>query len=140
VPELVTALQQLYRDRGLAITAPALPPALVAIDRQDLVELLGNLLDNACKHARRQVQLELYVDAELHLLVADDGPGIADAELASLPARGKRLDERTAGHGLGLSIVQDIVNDHGGQLRLTRSAALGGLAAEVTLPLPTGRG
>jgi signal transduction histidine kinase len=140
VPELVAALQQLYRDRGLAIAVPALPSTLVAIDRQDLVELLGNLLDNACKHARAQVQLELEIDSALHLLVADDGPGIAAAELASLPTRGRRLDERTAGHGLGLSIVQDIVNDHGGQLRLTRSAALGGLAAEVTLPLPTTRG
>ncbi|MCB1774295.1 MAG: sensor histidine kinase [Gammaproteobacteria bacterium] len=136
IPELVAAMQQLYRDRALQIQVGTLASTAVAIDRQDLVELLGNLLDNACKHARTRVQLDVDVDTALQLRVADDGPGIPASELDSLPARGKRLDERAGGHGLGLSIVQDIVNDHRGALRLARCDVLGGLAVEVSLPLP----
>lgn len=140
IPELVAALKQLYRDRALTISTGTLASTAVPIDRQDLVELLGNLLDNACKHAHSRIQLDVDVGTSLQLRIADDGPGIADSDLASLPVRGRRLDERASGHGLGLSIVQDIVGDHEGTLRFARSDALGGLVVDVTLPLPEAHG
>ena len=106
------------------------------IDREDALELLGNLLDNAGKWARRRVRLQLGIDAEEVLLeIADDGPGVADDQLSRLANRGARIDESTEGHGLGLAIVGDIVRSYDGELRFERAADLGGLAASVRLPV-----
>jgi signal transduction histidine kinase len=103
-------------------------------DREDLLELLGNLLDNACKFADSEVCLSIDVNRECYeLLVDDDGPGIAKAERDEVLQRGARLDEQIAGHGLGLGIVRDIVDAWGGDLQL-RDSPLGGLRVSVTLP------
>ena len=112
-------------------------------DREDLVEMLGNLGENACKWARNRVRISAESAASqaedraretrLVLRVDDDGPGMADADAARAGERGVRLDERTPGAGLGLSIVTDIAAAHGGSLRLARSP-LGGLRADLTLP------
>ncbi|MCL7462654.1 sensor histidine kinase [Pseudomonas sp. NW5] len=104
-------------------------------DREDLLELLGNLLDNACKWADSQVLCSAGRGAEGYwLAVEDDGPGIAPERRREVIARGQRLDEQVAGHGLGLAIVRDIAEACGGTLELEDSPALGGLCARVLLP------
>ncbi|MGI4839635.1 MAG: sensor histidine kinase [Janthinobacterium lividum] len=103
-------------------------------DREDLLELLGNLLDNACKFADSEVCLSIDANRDCYeLLVDDDGPGIVKAVRDDVLQRGARLDEQIAGHGLGLGIVRDIVDAWGGELQL-RDSPLGGLRVSVTLP------
>jgi len=104
-----------------------------------MIELLGNLLDNACKWATSAVRLDLAVDGALRIRVEDDGPGLDGVETEAMLERGTRLDETRSGHGLGLAIVRDIVALYGGRLALERSAALGGLSVEVTLPTEPSR-
>jgi signal transduction histidine kinase len=140
VAELLDALRQLYRERGLQIRSGALPEGTLPFDHEDMLELLGNLLDNACKWASRQVLLEIWFDDGLTIRVADDGPGVADSEQAALLRRGSRLDEQEAGHGLGLAIVKDLVSDYHGQIGLARAADLGGLEVRVSLPVAVSAG
>ena len=107
-------------------------------EEQDLQELLGNLLDNACKWARREVRVrvqpaDLAGRPQLRVEVEDDGPGMDDAQRAQASLRGVRLDESVPGAGLGLAIVQDLVELYGGTLDLQRSSR-GGLLAVLLLP------
>ncbi|MGK9065726.1 sensor histidine kinase [Stutzerimonas chloritidismutans] len=103
-------------------------------DREDMLELLGNLLDNACKFARSTVSLHIAPTANGYLIqVEDDGPGIPEQRREAVLERGIRLDERAEGHGLGLGIVRDILAAWHGQLTLGESE-LGGLRAEIHLP------
>ncbi|MBR0679478.1 sensor histidine kinase [Roseomonas eburnea] len=117
----------------------AIPAGLViAVDAQDLAEILGNLAENAAKWARSRIRIagrrDDAADAAVLLLVEDDGPGIPEDEAERALARGERLDATKPGAGLGLAIVGDLVEAHGGWLRLDRSASLGGLRAEIRLP------
>ena len=134
--DLIATVNALYADKGLDIAANIHAPAHLPFDQEDLLELLGNLLDNAAKWARGRVRLSLDATETLHILVEDDGPGVEPAEAEILLSRGSRLDETTPGHGLGLAIVGDIVRLHGGELRFGRSESLGGLAVKVELPIP----
>ena len=134
--DLIATVNALYADKGLDIAANIHAPAHLPFDQEDLLELLGNLLDNAAKWARGRVRLSLDATGPLHILVEDDGPGVEPAEAEILLSRGSRLDETTPGHGLGLAIVGDIVRLHGGELRFGRSESLGGLAVKVELPIP----
>ena len=110
-----------------------LPESLeVGMARDDLTELLGNLMDNASKWARDQVWISVEQDDGVSIVIEDDGPGVPDSELTSLVKRGVRLDEQTAGSGLGLAIARDILDAYDGQLSFTRSK-LGGLAVSVQL-------
>jgi len=133
IPDLIQALQGMYRDKNLLIKHTRLPAPL-ALDREDMLELLGNLLDNACKWSRGQVLLELGVEDGIRLRVEDDGPGVAERDLQELAKRGVRIDERSPGHGLGLAIVRDIVSLYGGSLDFSRSERSGGLCVQVHLP------
>jgi signal transduction histidine kinase len=139
VAGLLRVMQRVHAERGLALTE-ALPPDLPAFagEAQDLQEMIGNLLDNACKWARGHVVIQAQAvpgatPPRLRITVQDDGPGIAEPLLAQALARGQRLDERMPGDGLGLAIVQELAALYGGQLQLQR-AALGGLAALLELP------
>ena len=105
----------------------------ISVDREDALELVGNLLDNACKWAECEVHLVVDTRQGFHLCIEDDGPGIPSELRARLLGRGQRLDEEAPGHGLGLAIVQDIVLSYAGELSLGESAALGGLKVEVSL-------
>ena len=99
--------------------------------RDDLEEILGNLLDNACKWARQRVCISGAIkDANLLVWVDDDGPGLTAEQAARVSVRGVRLDERVQGSGLGLAIVQDLVNVYGGVMQLERST-LGGLRVRL---------
>ena len=137
VPALLGALQQMHAREGLRIEATGLPDRAVPLDDEDMIELLGNLLDNACKWAASTVRLHVAADGALLIRVEDDGPGVDGRAAETVLARGGRLDETRAGHGLGLAIVQDIVTLYGGRLALSRSADLGGLSVEVHLPIGT---
>lgn len=131
LPHLMTALRQIYPH--IEISCNDLPKRLPQ-DRDDMLELLGNLLDNACKYAHRQVKMTLRAEpAGTCIEIIDDGEGIAEHQLDQLTKRGVRLDESRAGHGIGLSLCRDIVDSYNGSLRFT-SASEGGLAVEVNLP------
>ncbi len=136
VPELFAALRQMYAGRDLDITCGPLPDAVLPFDHEDMLELLGNLLDNACKWAHRRVDLQIVLDAGMVVSVSDDGPGVPEQQRASLLHRGSRLDEQEVGHGLGLAIVKDLVGDYGGSIAFAQSSTLGGLEVRVVLPLP----
>ena len=136
---LVMTMRKLHRGRDLDIATTISPAARFRGDREDLIELAGNLLDNACKWAHHQVGLSIGKDADGFLLaIEDDGPGCADADLERIAERGVRLDEATAGHGLGLAIVRDIVSSYGGELLFGRSSRLGGMLVSVSIPVGGG--
>jgi signal transduction histidine kinase len=106
-------MEKIHRDRGIAIDVEASNQAKFRGERQDLEEMAGNLVDNACKWADSRVFIEVRVqpmgDADpgpmLHMIVDDDGRGLSAAERAQVSRRGQRLDESKPGSGLGLSIV-----------------------------------
>ncbi len=133
VPELVSVLQSMYQEKGLSIQFALTGQDIIAIDREDMMELLGNLLDNACKWATTQIMISINNNPTVQILIEDDGPGIAEENRIKLTKRGARVDEMNNGHGLGLSIVQYMVKQYGGQLSLKQSSQLGGLLVEVTL-------
>lgn len=132
VGKLAGALQKVHRDKPLDFQLPD-GDAAVRAEQQDLLELLGNLLENAARHCRRRVAVGVQADGgAVRVLVDDDGPGFpAEAEL--LLERGVRADTRSAGQGLGLAMVADIAAAYAGTVRLTRSP-LGGARVEVRLP------
>lgn len=136
LPYLARAIEGIYAGKGLTVEWRVPASKKVALDRDDMLELLGNLLDNAGKWAQSRVRVSVEESPGLVLLVEDDGPGCPEGLLEQLTGRGVRLDEESPGSGLGLSIVQTIVADYGGTLRLGRSAGLGGFLAEVRLPAP----
>ena len=136
VAEAVWAvLAKVYRERGLAIDIDIRPDVACLGDREDLEEIFGNLMENACKWAAGRVRVSAQ-QAERNLLirVEDDGPGISAERQAEFLGRGKRLDEKAPGWGLGLAIVSDLVHVNGGELTFSKSD-LGGLCVGVALPL-----
>lgn len=135
IPRLISALREIYRERSITIHYALPDSAAYAADREDLFELLGNLLDNACKWARSEVRLTMEAAQPLAFTIEDDGPGVASEEIERLTQRGTRLDENMPGHGLGLAIARDIVESYEGEMRLDRSPGLGGLRVRIMLPL-----
>lgn len=133
LPGLLATLNMIHGDHlHLGSTAPS--GLHLPWDREDVLELLGNLLDNACKWADAEVRLSIVETADGFVLaVEDDGPGIPEAQRDQVFSRGTRLDEQTDGHGLGLGIVRDIVEAWGGELVLQESE-WGGLKVVVKLP------
>ncbi len=138
IESLMHTLRMVYRDKQLAIETRLRIPGNDAcrLDREDLFELLGNLLDNACKWANTRVRLTIDAQPQWLFTVEDDGPGVEQQQLDKLTLRGVRIDESTAGHGLGLSIAKDLVEHYGGELLLGRSDALGGFCCSARIPQP----
>jgi signal transduction histidine kinase len=138
VDGLVRAMQRIYAERKLVLMAHPMPPGLVFRgEEQDLQEMLGNLLDNACKWAARRVEVSAVLKGDrLAIRIDDDGPGIAPDQREAMIRRGVRADEQVPGTGLGLAIVDDLARLYGGRVALAESP-LGGLAA--TLDLPAGQ-
>ncbi len=135
--DLVDTIQTLYRDRALQIDVDIRTPDTLPFEQTDLIELLGNLLDNAAKWARHRIRLTLELDQGcLHITIDDDGPGIPPQERDQILARGHRLDENRPGHGLGLAIASEITACYHGQLQLEQAPELGGLRVSIELPLP----
>ncbi|MGB7453513.1 MAG: sensor histidine kinase [Lysobacterales bacterium] len=132
--DLVYAMQRIYKDRNLVFDLSRLQGCWFKGEGQDMEEMLGNLLDNACKWAKSRVLIHCGTrNGRLEIVVEDDGPGIAENEFDNVVRRGRRLDESIPGHGQGLGIVKDIAALYGGALKLAR-AELGGLQAKLDLP------
>lgn len=133
LPGLLATLNMIHGEH-LALNYVAPPGLQLPWDREDLLELLGNLLDNACKWADAEVRLSVIERTDgFALSVEDDGPGIPEEQRTQVFSRGTRLDEQTHGHGLGLGIVRDIVDTWGGLLVLGESG-WGGLKVVIELP------
>ncbi len=138
--ELRATMLKVHSSKDLAIEVEAAARAGFVGDRGDIIELLGNLLDNACKWcaARVLVRAQLRDDQParhmLAICIEDDGPGIAPEDRGRVLARGVRADERAPGHGLGLAMVADTVALYGGEVVIGESAALKGARVEVSLP------
>jgi signal transduction histidine kinase len=141
IEALRRTMEKIHRDRGLLIEVVADAQARFRGERQDLEEMAGNLVDNACKWAASRVFIEVGVERPvepgagplLRVIVDDDGRGLSQAQRAQVARRGQRLDESKPGSGLGLSIVVDLAALYGGSLSLG-SAPIGGLRAELVLP------
>ena len=145
VPEVVTALsrtmEKIHRDKNIAIEVHADEPARFRGERPDLEEMIGNLVDNACKWASSRVVIEVgrerpdpaSASEVVRIVVDDDGRGLSPSEREQVAKRGRRLDETKPGSGLGLSIVVELAGLYGGGLALG-TAPIGGLRAELVLP------
>ncbi|HEY1423459.1 MAG TPA: ATP-binding protein [Candidatus Acidoferrum sp.] len=134
VEALTRTLQKIYAARALAIEVDVSPEHFVRGQREDLEEMLGNLLDNACKWAKSKVKIQsVQENAAVVLTVDDDGPGLPPSMRDQVLQRGVRADEAAPGSGLGLAIVRDLVLLYEGKITLGDSP-MGGLRAILRLP------
>ena len=141
VTALARTMEKIHHDRGVAIEVHAEPQACFRGERPDLEEMIGNLVDNACKWAASRVAIEVVRERPdpasageaLRIVVDDDGRGLSASEREQVAQRGRKLDETKPGSGLGLSIVVELAGLYGGELKLG-TAPLGGLRAELVLP------
>jgi signal transduction histidine kinase len=138
---LARTLQRINQDKGLTIKVEASPKLRFRGERQDLEEMVGNLMDNACKWAKSQIlvrAVQLPASGEdvrtwLNIAVDDDGPGIPPDKRGEALQRGKRLDESKPGSGLGMSIIVETAGMYSGKVELA-NAELGGLQVNLQLP------
>jgi signal transduction histidine kinase len=128
--KVIATMKKAPRGDILSWSLNAAPEQLIPMDSVDLMELLGNLLDNARKHASEMVRISH--DGK-SLTIEDDGPGVADLVLPDILKRGVRLDEKMPGSGIGLAIVSDLADVYGLTLSV-RKSDLGGLAVDVGMP------
>lgn len=134
VEGLVRTMRRLHADRELTIDIDVSPEHEIHGRREDLDEMLGNLLDNACKWARSRVAVSSSIDdGQVVICVDDDGPGLDPSMRAQVLQRGVRVDQQVRGSGLGLAIVSDLAELHGGAVGL-ESSPLGGTRARLVLP------
>ncbi len=140
IDDIVEALKKVYADKSPEIVSKVDGDTQFPGERGDLAEILGNLLDNACKWCRRRVRLDVQPIAAsaggragMQIVVEDDGPGMPVVEADRLVQRGARGDEQVPGQGIGLAVVRDLVEPRGGELAISVSA-LGGTRIEVRLP------
>jgi signal transduction histidine kinase len=141
VTALARTMEKIHRDKNLIIDVHADDKAQFHGERPDLEEMMGNLVDNACKWASSRVAIEVVRERPnqvsdrqvVRIIVDDDGRGLSPSEREQVAKRGQRLDETKPGSGLGLSIVVELAALYGGGLTLG-TAPLGGLRAELVLP------
>jgi signal transduction histidine kinase len=131
IPELIAILKKVYASKNLDIVVDIPPQKTFQADREDMLEMFGNLLDNACKWAKYCVRITVLDKKGLSFIIEDDGRGIAGVSEKDFTERGTRLDETTPGHGLGLAIVQEIVTQYNGTIEFETSPQLGGLQVSV---------
>ncbi|MGE7139611.1 ATP-binding protein [Luteibacter sp. NPDC031894] len=140
--DLVQSLEKVYAAKNVLCEFEIEDGATFPGEQGDLLELMGNLVENAFKWASHRVLLtarsvgKMGGRGGLELVVEDDGPGIPDEKIEKILQRGVRGDERVQGHGIGLSIVQDIIKAYQGELHVDRSEELGGARFSVKLPPP----
>jgi signal transduction histidine kinase len=118
---------------GKEVSVTGESSALFRGEEGDFYEILGNIIENACKHAKHQVLVSVITGNDLEISVEDDGKGIPQEERTKVLKRGTRLDETVPGTGIGLSITRDLVNLYAGKMTLG-DAAIGGLKVVLTLP------
>ena len=131
--EIANALWRIFVHRGVSIVVEGERGAYVRADPQDLTEMLGNLMENACKWAHGKVLVSVVAtDSKVSVTIIDDGPGLPKAERDAVIGRGVRLDERKPGSGLGLGIAAELAALHNGKLEIS-VAPSGGVAATLHL-------
>jgi signal transduction histidine kinase len=141
VTALARTMEKIHNHRGVVIDIDAPEGVRFRGEQQDLEEMVGNLVDNACKWAQSRVAVEVFLERPdpaddrrmVRILVDDDGPGLSPQQREQVARRGRRLDETKPGSGLGLSIVLELASLYGGGLTLG-TAPIGGLRAELVLP------
>jgi signal transduction histidine kinase len=141
VTALARTMEKIHHDRAIAVEVKCDEQARFRGERPDLEEMIGNLVDNACKWASSRVAIDVVRESPgapgagqvIHIIVDDDGRGLSPSEREQVAKRGRRLDETKPGSGLGLSIVVELASLYGGELKLG-TAPLGGLRAELVLP------
>lgn len=134
VADLLTAVGRIYAEKSIAFGSTVGDAVVAACDGEDVDEMLGNLLDNACKWCRCRVAVTARREAASVLIeVEDDGAGLSEEEVSTVMQPGRRLDESMPGTGFGLPITRELAELYGGQLRLSRSE-LGGVRASLTVP------
>jgi two-component system sensor histidine kinase PhoQ len=133
VEKLITTLAKIYRDKHFNFIVNVESNAIFKGDEADLMEILGNVLDNACKAARQNVEINtVSCGNKLTIEIADDGDGIDPSQKDVILSRGGRADTYQAGHGIGLAIVNDLVKSYQGQLTINSSRNLSGAAFTLT--------
>ena len=133
IDKLLSAMVKIYRDKTISVAVEVAEGAKFKGDEADLMEILGNLLDNAFKAASSKVAVTAKVNAKyLILSIADDGAGISEHKRDSIMQRGVRADTYEQGHGIGLAIVRDIVTNYQGKIDIKRDPQLGGALFELT--------
>ncbi len=125
--KLIRTLGKIYREPPRQIRADVDPDAIFRGDEADLTEILGNLLDNACKAAKSRILLTVSTsELALNISIEDDGLGVSAEQESKIFERGTRADSYEQGHGIGLAIVRDLLDSYNGQLVISRSESLGG--------------
>lgn len=133
---LFAALQKVYAHKNMAQELLLAPQSVVVGDEQDIMELLGNVLENAFKYGHQQVRMSSsVVGQQLCIDIEDDGPGVPDDQTERILERGQRLDTNQPGQGIGLSVAAEIIRSYDGDIRVSRSS-LGGARFSIHLPLP----
>lgn len=128
---LCSALNKVYQRKGVVITLDISPELTFVGEKNDFMEVLGNVLDNACKYSLEFVEVSAqYSDYRLHLLIDDDGPGILRGQREIIFQRGQRADTLRPGQGIGLSVALDIIEQYEGEIIITDSV-LGGDRVET---------
>jgi signal transduction histidine kinase len=135
IAQIANTLQHMYIQKAVNISWEISPNTTFYGDREDLLEMLGNLLDNACKWCKQNVLLTVHQDKAITFTIEDDGPGCAENTLELLVQRGFRADESTPGSGLGLAITNAIATSYGADLTFGKSTRLGGLLVKVRFPI-----
>jgi len=131
--ELIDIFKKVFPNKAISLNMPEL--LQVEANREDMLEIFGNILENACKWSDSEVHCDIAMeDKKLLILIDDDGPGIDNDSCEDLLCRGVRADESKPGHGLGLSIVNEIVHAYEGKVTLEKSPTLLGLRVVISLP------
>ncbi len=137
LPLLIKTIRTMYPDKNINITSNIPKTLEIQIDREDMLELLGNLIDNAWKWANSTIVINIKQEKNIIIIIIieDDGPGANAESLNDLASRGIRLDETISGYGFGLAISADIINDYEGSLIFSRSEKLGGFKINIEIPV-----
>ena len=132
IDKLLSTMNKIYFDKNIIFHNAVDKEASFKGDEADLLEILGNLIDNACKACKQHINIDVkHGDNKLIITISDDGAGINNNLQADILNRGTRSDTYQQGHGIGLAIVRDLVESYQGQLTIGNSSSLGG--AEFTL-------
>lgn len=137
--KIISSLKKVYIDKNIQFELHLPAHCWIYCEEGDIYEIMGNLLDNACKWSRQNISLTLHnpnrvIGSSLVLHIEDDGPGIPESKLKEILQRGVRADENIHGHGIGMAVVNEMIKLLGGQLQGLRSAKLGGMYWRVHLP------